>query len=228
MILSDEWRLALADELVKKYFTELQRYLRQARKASVIYPPEADVFKAFNLTPPHKVKAVILGQDPYHTEDTANGLAFSTAKGRGCPPSLVNILTELKSDVGVKDVTDGDLSAWAREGVLLMNATLTVERSRPNSHKGLGWERFTDMVIAYLNKQSWPIVFMLWGNDAIAKADLVSNPRHLVLKSTHPSPFSAARATAKSIAFLGSRPFSQTNQFLKAKGQGTIDWSLKS
>lgn len=228
-MLTGSWADFLADAVYSYGFTALQKKLKALRKEGVkIHPPEKDVFKAFELCPFEKTKVVILGQDPYHSPDTANGLAFSVVAGKGHPPSLINIFKELHDDLGLEEPVSGDLSAWAKEGVLLLNTVLTVEEGKAGSHRAMGWEIFTDEVIRRLNKFPKPVVFMLWGNDAISKEVLITNPKHLVLKSTHPSPFSAAKPNAHAPTFLGSRPFSQANSHLAKFGTGLVDWSLNS
>ncbi len=185
-----------------------------------IYPPKELIFNAFKLTPFKDVKVVIVGQDPYHGVGQAHGLSFSVQKGVKLPPSLRNIFIELKSDLNIDPVKDGDLTKWAKEGVLLLNATLTVKKDSPNSHSKLGWEIFSDYVIKKLNQKEEPIVFILWGNFAKSKKKYITNPKHLIIESAHPSPYSA------NYGFFGSKPFSKTNDFLKKNGIKEIDWKL--
>lgn len=187
----------------------------------IIYPPKELIFNALKLTPFKNVKVVIVGQDPYHGEGEAHGLSFSVQKGVKLPPSLRNIYKELHDDLGIEPSVDGDLTKWAKEGVLLLNATLTVKKDTPNSHSKLGWEPFTDYVIKTLNNKKEPIVFILWGNFAKSKRKLITNPWHMVIESAHPSPFSASNG------FFGSKPFSKTNNFLKKNNIKEIDWKLK-
>ena len=186
-----------------------------------IYPLKENIFNALKLTPYDKVKVVIMGQDPYHGEGEAHGLSFSVQAPTPLPPSLKNIYKELYDDLGIKPCTSGDLTKWAKEGVLLLNSTLTVVKDTPNSHKDIGWQLFTDYIIKVLNEKEEPIVFILWGNFAKSKKAFITNPKHLVIESAHPSPFSAR------YGFFGSRPFSRTNEFLKKNGIKEINWDLK-
>ena len=185
-----------------------------------IYPPKDYIFNALKLTPYSNVKVVIVGQDPYHGEGEAHGLSFSVQKGIKLPPSLQNIYKELYSDLKIEPNKYGDLTKWAKEGVLLLNATLTVEKDKPNSHSKIGWEPFTDYVIRKLNSKEEPIVFILWGNFAKSKKKYITNPKHLIIESAHPSPFSA------NYGFFGSKPFSRTNEFLEKNKIQPIDWTL--
>jgi len=185
-----------------------------------IYPPKDYIFNALKLTPYEKVKVVIVGQDPYHGEHEAHGLSFSVQEGIKVPPSLQNIYKELETDLGIPRRESGDLTGWAKEGVLMLNAVLTVVKDTPASHRNLGWERLTDYIIKLLNEKKEPIVFILWGNFAKAKKSLITNPQHLVLTSAHPSPFSA------NYGFFGSKPFSKTNDFLKKNNIAPINWDL--
>ena len=187
-------------------------------KNKVIYPPKDNIFEALKLTSYENTKVVIVGQDPYHGEGEAHGLSFSVQKGVKVPPSLQNIYKELYEDLGILPKKDGDLTNWAKSGVLLLNAVLTVVKDTPASHRKLGWERLTDYIIKVLNEKDEPVVFILWGNFAKEKASLITNPKHLVLISPHPSPFSAR------YGFFGSKPFSKTNEFLKQNGLTEIDW----
>lgn len=189
---------------------------------SNVFPPYEEIFKALTLTPFEKIKVVILGQDPYHGEGEANGLAFSVNKGIKLPPSLRNIFKELKDDVGVDTPNHGDLSSWAKQGVLLLNSILTVEKDKPASHRNIGWEEYTDSIIKEISNKKEHTVFILWGNYAQSKEYLIDTNRHLVIKSTHPSPFSARKG------FFGSKPFSRTNEYLSKHGIPIIDWNIPS
>ena len=220
--LNPEWLSRLQGEFDAPYMAELKAFL-QTRKAdgARIYPVGADYFQALELTPPDQVKVVILGQDPYHGAGQAHGLCFSVQKGVKIPPSLVNIYKELHSDLGLVPPQHGHLGSWARQGVLLLNAVLTVEEGMANAHKDKGWERFTDAVIRCVNDGPNPVVFILWGAYAQKKAAFVDSSRHLVLKSVHPSPLSAYNG------FFGSKPFSKANNFLTAQGIGAINWQIE-
>ena len=189
-------------------------------KTKTIYPPKNYVFNALKLTSYSNTKVVIVGQDPYHGEGEAHGLSFSVQEGIKIPPSLQNIYKELNDDLGIPIANTGDLTKWAKEGVLLLNAVLTVEKDKPASHRNLGWERLTDYIIKVLNQKEEPVVFILWGNFAKEKASLITNPKHLIITSPHPSPFSAR------YGFFGSKPFSKTNNFLKEHGIKEIDWNI--
>ena len=184
-----------------------------------IFPPRDHIFEALKLTPYHNVKVVIMGQDPYHGVGEAHGLSFSVQKGVKVPPSLQNIYKELYDDLGIPPRKDGDLTGWAKEGVLLLNAVLTVEKDKPASHRNLGWERLTDYIIKLVNQKEEPVVFILWGNFAKEKQKYITNPNHYIITSPHPSPFSAR------YGFFGSKPFSKTNDFLKSKGLKEIKWA---
>jgi len=221
--LSESWERALAGELEKPYAADLFAFLETERAAGkTIYPSQENCFAAFDATAFDDVKVVILGQDPYHGAGQAHGLSFSVQPGQKIPPSLRNIYKELQSDLGIAIPDHGCLSAWARAGVLLLNATMTVEEKKPASHQGRGWERFTDAVIRGLSDKREQIVFMLWGNFAQSKADLIDHQRHMILASAHPSPFSAHRG------FLGCHHFSKANAYLTEHGKTPIDWSLNS
>ena len=214
------WGALLGSEFEQPYFAQLVAFLKAERAAGKqIFPPGGQIFRAFALTPVHRVRVVILGQDPYHGPGQAHGLAFSVPQGVPLPPSLQNIYTELRADLGAAP-TGGDLSGWARQGVLLLNATLTVEAHRAASHQQRGWERFTDAAIARLAAQRSGLVFILWGSSAQRKAGLIDASRHVCLQAPHPSPLSAHRG------FFGSRPFSQANAALAAAGHPPIDWLL--
>lgn len=219
--IDDSWRQALAAELDGPELAELDRFLkvREATGAR-IYPPRDNWFRAFELTPLPAVRAVIVGQDPYHGSGQANGLAFSVTAGVQVPPSLTNIFKELEADLGLARPGHGCLESWARQGVLLLNDVLTVEDGRPAAHRGRGWEPVTEAAIRALSAGSSPVAFLLWGKPAQKKASLIDASRHLVLMSPHPSPLSAHRG------FFGSQHFSQTNEWLAAQGRGTIDWQL--
>lgn len=218
--LESSWQEILKDEFKKAYFKELLSFLEYEYKTQTIYPKKEDLFNAFSLTPFDKVKVVIIGQDPYHGVNQAHGLAFSVQNGIKHPPSLQNILKELHSDLNYSLPTNGNLSSWAKNGVFLINAILSVRASMPKSHANKGWEEFIDSVIVALNKHKNNLVFILWGSPAIAKSKLIDKNRHLILSSVHPSPLSAYRG------FFGSKPFSTTNKFLKSKNIDTINWSL--
>lgn len=219
-MLGNDWDELLKEEMEKEYFRELFEFVKEQYKEKDIYPKMSEIFNAFRHTAYKNVKVVILGQDPYHGENEAEGLSFSVKTGIRKPPSLNNIFKELKEDLGYEYPKSGSLVKWADEGVLLLNSVLTVEKDKPASHRGKGWELFTDNVIKKINEKETPVVFILWGNYAKAKKDLITNPNHLVLESPHPSPYSA------SSGFFGSRPFSKTNNYLKAKGIKPIDWNL--
>ena len=219
--LEESWQNLLLEELKRPYMQELQTFLLQEEKAGkVIYPPNQDIFQALNLTPLDKVKVVILGQDPYHGKNQAHGLCFSVREGVKIPPSLVNIFKELKQDLGINPPNQGCLDPWAKQGVLLLNNVLTVEDGKAGSHHLKGWEEFTDKIIELLNKKRENLVFILWGNPAQKKAERVDSTRHFIIKSPHPSPLSSYRG------FFGSKPFSQTNDYLVSKGIPPVDWKL--
>ncbi len=215
-----KFKTFLKQEETQPYYQKLMQYLAKQMQANEIYPPQDMWFKAFDALGDQDVKVVILGQDPYHGQGEAMGLAFSVEMGVKIPPSLQNIFKELKNDLGYELPLFGDLSAWANQGVLLLNTVLTVRKDEANSHKGKGWEIFTTRVLQELDKQEQPIVFILWGKQAIEKKELLHNPNHLILESVHPSPLSAYRG------FFGSKPFSQANAYLKAHGVKEIDWRL--
>lgn len=212
------WNEILAEEMQKDYYQELQAFI-QKRKAEVrVFPEEKNVFNALELTPFESVKVVILGQDPYHGFGQAHGLSFSVQKGIPLPPSLKNIYKELQEDIGGDLPTEGDLTHWAKQGVLLLNTVLTVEEGNANSHKGMGWERLTNRLIESLNELKHPVIFILWGKPAQDKEKLITNPNHVILKAPHPSPLSAYRG------FFGSKPFSKVNDILIQHGQTPIRW----
>ncbi len=213
------WDQLIKDELSKPYFQHLVQFLKVEDQTKTILPPKDDRMTCFKLTPYEEVKVVILGQDPYHNYDQAHGLAFSVKTDK-YPPSLKNIFKELVYDLNVNYPETGDLSAWAKQGVLLLNTCLTVEVHKPLSHKGAGWEMFTEEVVRRVNDLEHPVVFILWGAHAQSFKKVITNRRHLVIESVHPSPLSASRG------FFGSKPFSRTNQFLIEHHQSPIDWSL--
>jgi len=219
-IIHESWREALSAEFAHPYMDELKAFLVEEKKHHTIFPQGSNIFNAFNSTPFESIKVVILGQDPYHGEGQAHGLSFSVQHGIKLPPSLQNIFKELVSDIGCEYPKSGDLSHWAREGVLLLNTLLTVRSGEPFSHKDRGWERFTDQVIRTLSAQREHIVFILWGSPAQKKASLIDGAKHLILKAPHPSPLSSYRG------FFGSKPFSQTNEYLTSMKIAPIEWSL--
>ena len=216
-MIGNDWDIILKDEYQKDYFLKIKEVVRKEYKDKTIFPPANKVFYAFRETSYKDTKVVILGQDPYHGEGEANGLCFSVNVGIKMPPSLNNIYKELYDDLGIKR-TSTDLSDWARNGVLLLNSVLTVEKDKPASHKFVGWEEFTDSVIKKLNEKEDPVVFILWGNFAKSKMKYITNPKHLVISSSHPSPFSVH------YGFFGSKPFSKTNEFLRKNGLKEIEW----
>lgn len=221
--LEESWSRYLGAEFDEPYMSELLEFLKSQKKAGKkIYPDEDDILEAFRLTPLDKVKVVILGQDPYHGEGQAHGLCFSVKKNVKIPPSLVNIFKELKDDMGIEISPHGCLESWAKQGVLLLNTVLTVEDGKAGSHHKKGWEKFTDKVIDVLNSQKEHLVFILWGAPAQKKAAQVDTTRHLILKSVHPSPLSVYRG------FMGSKPFSQANRYLKDHGMAEIDWKVQN
>ena len=219
-MISNDWLPALKDEFRKPYYAKLFSFVKEEYATHVVYPPADDIFNAFHFTPLREVKVVILGQDPYHNEHQAHGLCFSVQPGEEVPPSLVNIFKEMKSDLGYDPPESGDLTKWAKEGVLLLNTTLTVRRAQANSHKNCGWTEFTDEVIRRLSARETPMAFILWGGNARAKKPLIDGEKHLILECAHPSPLSCYNG------FFGCRHFSKTNAFLQAKGLGEIDWKL--
>lgn len=215
------WKEILADEFKQDYFLELKSFLVEEKRKHIIYPPGKQIFASFNYTPFDNVKVVILGQDPYHGPGQAHGLCFSVPEGIPFPPSLRNIFKEIQDDVGLPIPETGNLEYWARQGVLLLNATLTVRANQAGSHQNKGWERFTDKVIIELSAQRQGIVFLLWGNYAKAKRALINSTHHHVLTAAHPSPLSAYQG------FFGCKHFSQTNAILKVLGENLIDWGVK-
>ena len=220
-MINNDWLEVLSPEFHKPYYQSLYTFIKEEYARGTVYPPADDIFNAFHLTPLHQVKVLILGQDPYHEEGQAHGLSFSVKPGVALPPSLVNIYQELHDDIGCPIPKSGYLKKWADQGVLLLNTLLTVRAHQAFSHKGRGWEEFTDAAIRGLNTQDRPIVFILWGSPARAKKSMLNNPHHLILESPHPSPLSAYRG------FFGSRPFSKANAFLEANGVEPIDWTLE-
>lgn len=220
-ILKNDWDDALAQEFDKPYYQSLRQFLLNEYKTRTIFPGMYDIFNALHYTPLSKVKVLLLGQDPYHNVNQAHGLSFSVLPGQQIPPSLQNIYKELKEDLGIEPPHHGYLKKWADEGVLLLNTVLTVRAHEANSHKGMGWETFTDAVIEAINVQDRPIVIFLWGRPAQNKQKMLNNPKHLVLKAPHPSPLSAYRG------FFGSKPFSKANDFFAAHGIAPIDWQIE-
>jgi len=220
--IGNDWDSILQDDFASESYQKLRQFLIQEYRTKRIYPDMYDIFNALKYTPYEAVKCVILGQDPYHGEGQAHGLSFSVRQGIQPPPSLVNIFKELRDDLGVDNIQSGsgDLTAWAKQGVLLLNAALTVRAGQANSHHGMGWEQLTDAIIRHLNDREQPMVFLLWGGNARAKAGLITNRRHLILQCPHPSPLSAYHG------FFGCRHFSKTNAFLTENGMQPIDWKL--
>ena len=221
-MIQNDWLEPLKSEFGKPYYAELFKFVQSEYATRKIFPPADDIFNAFHLTPLHEVKVVILGQDPYHNDGQAHGLCFSVKPDVEIPPSLVNIYQELHDDLGCYIPNNGYLVKWAKQGVLMLNTVLTVRAHQANSHRGMGWEQFTDAAIRILNEQDRPIVFILWGSPAQKKAQMLDNPKHLILKAPHPSPLSAYRG------FFGSRPFSKTNEFLVKNGLEPIDWQIEN
>lgn len=219
--ISNDWLIPLKPEFSKPYYKKLYQTVVEEYRTRQIFPPADDIFNAFALTPLHKVKVVILGQDPYHGDGQAHGLCFSVKPDVEIPPSLVNIYKELSDDCGCRIPNNGYLTKWADQGVLLLNTVLTVRAHQANSHRGIGWEEFTDAAIRILNEQDRPMVFLLWGRPAQMKRYMLNNPKHLILEAPHPSPLSAYRG------FFGSRPFSRTNKYLQQNGLTPIDWQIE-
>lgn len=220
--ISNDWLAPLTPEFAKPYYRELYKKVKEEYATHVIFPPSNEVFSAFELTPLADVKVVILGQDPYHNVGQAHGLCFSVKPDVEIPPSLVNIYKELHDDLGCYIPNNGYLVKWAKQGVLMLNTVLTVRAHQANSHRGIGWEEFTNAAIRVLNEQDRPIVFILWGSPAQRKKEMLNNPKHLILEAPHPSPLSAYRG------FFGSKPFSQTNAFLEKNGLTPIDWQIEN
>lgn len=219
--IGNEWDDILKDEFSADYFQKIQQTLEEEYAAYEIFPPRADIFNALKYTPYSNIKAVLLGQDPYHGPGQAHGLCFSVQPGVTPPPSLRNIFKELETDMGIQKPKHGCLTTWAEQGVLMLNTTLTVRRGQANSHSKIGWTRFTDTIIQKLNDHPTPIVFLLWGTPARAKKKLITNTNHLILECAHPSPLSAHNG------FFGCRHFSQCNEFLMAHGIAPIDWTIR-
>jgi uracil-DNA glycosylase len=219
--IEESWKQVLQDEFEAPYFQALTEFLREEKKKQIIYPPGPQIFSAFNLTPFNRVKVVILGQDPYHGPGQAHGLCFSVPDGIRRPPSLINIFKEIESDIGLPASNKSNLTKWAVQGVLLINAILTVRADQPASHQNKGWEKFTDAVIRNLSEKRKNLVFLLWGNYAQAKESLIDSNRHYILKAAHPSPLSASRG------FFGCKHFSRANEILAEQGLNEIDWSLE-
>ena len=218
--IGNDWDTLLEDEFQKPYYLNIRRFLVDEYNHHIVYPNMYDIFNALKYTSYQDCKVVILGQDPYHGEHQAHGLCFSVQKGTAIPPSLENIFMELHNDVGCTIPHHGDLTKWAKQGVLLLNTVLTVRAHQANSHANQGWEQLTDQIIRLLNQKQDPVVFLLWGNQAKAKQALITNPKHLVLTSSHPSPYSAQ------YGFMGCRHFSKTNAFLQSVSKTPIDWQL--
>ena len=218
----NDWQELLEEELSKEYYLKLRQFLITEYKTTTIYPNMHDIFNALHYTAYKDVKVVILGQDPYHGPNQAHGLSFSVKPGVGIPPSLLNMYKELQTDLGCYIPNNGYLKKWADQGILLLNASLTVRAHTANSHKGKGWEILTDKIISLLNDRQDPVVFILWGNNAISKEKLITNKYHYIIKSVHPSPLSASRG------FFGSKPFSKCNDFLKSTGKNPIDWQIEN
>lgn len=220
--ISNDWLPAMSGEFHKDYYKKLHQTVIQEYQNYQVFPEPDDLFNAFHLTPLKDVKVVIFGQDPYHNVGQAHGLCFSVKPGVEVPPSLVNIYKELQDDLGCYIPNNGYLVKWAEQGVLLLNTVLTVRAHQANSHRGIGWEAFTDAAIRVLNEQDRPMVFILWGRPAQMKKSMLNNPKHLILEAPHPSPLSAYRG------FFGSKPFSKTNQFLETHGLSPIDWQIEN
>ena len=221
-ILDNDWQDLLQEEFEKEYYQNLRKFLISEYKNKTIYPHMNNIFNALKFTSYKDVKVVILGQDPYHGPNQAHGLSFSVNKGVKIPPSLVNIYKELHDDLGCYIPNNGYLESWAKQGVLLLNTVLTVRAHEANSHRNMGWEQFTDKIISLLNDREDPIVFILWGNPSISKKKLITNKRHFIITSPHPSPLSAFRG------FFGSRPFSRSNDFLKSINKTPINWQIEN
>lgn len=221
-IFKNGWNELLKDELEKDYYKKLRAFLIEEYKTNIVYPNAYDIYNALHYTDYKDVKAVILGQDPYHGPNQAHGLAFSVKPGVRIPPSLLNMYKELHDDLGCYIPNNGYLEKWAREGVLLLNTALTVRQAEANSHSRIGWEKFTDHIIELLNERKDPVVFILWGNNAKSKEKFITNKQHFIIKSVHPSPLSAFGG------FFGSKPFSKTNNILKSIGKEPIDWQIEN
>ena len=222
IIFKNTWQELLEDEMGKDYYKKLDGFLLEEYNTETIYPEKDDIFNALHFTDYKDVKVLILGQDPYHGENQAHGLAFSVKKGLKIPPSLRNIYKELNNDLGIEIPNNGYLEKWARQGVLLLNTSLTVRAGQANSHNKIGWEVFTDRIISLLNDREEPVIFILWGNNAKTKERLITNPSHFIIKSVHPSPLSASRG------FFGSKPFSKANNILESIGKEAIYWQIQN
>ena len=220
--IQNDWLVPLSPEFKKPYYANLYKKIREEYASTQIFPPSDEIFTAFELTPLAEVKVVIIGQDPYHGDGQAHGLCFSVKPDIETPPSLVNIYKELNSDLGCYIPNNGYLTKWAKQGVLMLNTVLTVRAHQANSHRGIGWEEFTDAAIRILNEQDRPIVYLLWGKPAQMKKSMLNNPKHLILEAPHPSPLSAYRG------FFGCQHFSKTNAFLKENGLTPIDWQIEN
>lgn len=221
-MIENDWLAELGTEFRKPYYKSLYEFVKTEYNTTQVFPPADDIFNAFHLTPLSQVKVAILGQDPYHNVGQAHGLCFSVKPEVDIPPSLVNIYKELQDDLGCYIPNNGYLVKWANQGVLLLNTVLTVRAHQANSHRGKGWEEFTDAAIQALNRQNRPIVFILWGRPAQTKKRMLNNPNHLILEAPHPSPLSAYSG------FFGSKPFSRTNRFLQQNGEAPIDWQIEN
>ena len=219
--IANDWLVPMGEEFKKPYYKKLYEKVKEEYQTRQVFPDANDIFNAFEFTPLSEVKVVILGQDPYHNVGQAHGLCFSVKPDVEIPPSLVNIYKELHDDLGCEIPNNGYLVKWAKQGVMLLNTVLTVRAHAANSHRGIGWEEFTDAAIRALNEQDRPIVFILWGRPAQTKKAMLNNPKHLILEAPHPSPLSAHRG------FFGSRPFSKTNAFLESNGLAPIDWQIE-
>lgn len=220
-MLQNKWFELLQEEYDKAYYHNLQKYLEMEYIQNIVYPPKKDIFRALNKTDYDEVSVVILGQDPYHGVNQANGLSFSVSKEERIPPSLRNMFKELQSDICVDIPKHGDLTSWSEQGILLLNTVLTVRESEANSHKGKGWEIFTDRIISLLNEREEPVVFVLWGNQAKQKKKLITANHHFIIEGVHPSPLSASRG------FFGSKPYSRINSILRELGKEEIDWRIE-
>ena len=220
--IQNDWLVPLAPEFKKPYYAKLYKTIREEYSTRQIFPPADEIFTAFEMTPLSDVKVVIIGQDPYHGDGQAHGLCFSVKPDVETPPSLVNMYKELNSDLGCYIPNNGYLTKWAKQGVLMLNTVLTVRAHQANSHRGIGWEEFTDAAIRILNEQDRPIVYLLWGKPAQMKKGMLNNPKHLILEAPHPSPLSAYRG------FFGCQHFSKTNEFLKENGLEPIDWQIEN
>ena len=219
-LVGNNWDNILQEEYHQQYFKDIVKFINKEYKEKIIFPPKSKILRALTLTDYNQVKVVILGQDPYHGVGEANGLAFAVSNRIKPPPSWQNIYKELESDLGIPRANVGNLECWAKEGVLILNAVLTVEKDKAASHKQVGWEQFTDAIIKKINEKEEPVVFILWGNFARSKKVYITNPNHYIIESTHPSPFSAHHG------FLGSKPYSKTNNYLKNKGIKEINWKV--